>query len=196
MLSLLYLIPVSLKPDFSFHPIISIALDALNTIFFLCGGIALAAELGVHSCGNDVRIIPYFATYYNLNSAKQNLLELHPHQPHHERLARHQGQMSRGASDNRIPLVRFRRLRWLPDPVGDWRQRRHREHARRQTRPGNEPGLRAVLTRTYATECRFAVVGQHATGKRIQPSDRRAGRYEGNFYERDMIYTFLRNGAD
>jgi hypothetical protein len=54
MLSLFYLIPATLKPDFSFHPLLMVGLDLLNTLFFLCAAIALAAYLGVHSCGNDV----------------------------------------------------------------------------------------------------------------------------------------------
>lgn len=37
-------------------PLVMVILDALNTLLFLCGGIALAAYLGVHSCGNDVSI--------------------------------------------------------------------------------------------------------------------------------------------
>ncbi|KIW04079.1 uncharacterized protein PV09_04896 [Verruconis gallopava] len=53
MLSLFYLIPTTLKSDFSFHPMLALGLDLLNTLFFLCGAIALAAYLGVHSCGNS-----------------------------------------------------------------------------------------------------------------------------------------------
>lgn len=54
MLSLFYLIPATLKEDFAFHPIIMVALDTLNVLFFLCGAIATAAYLGVHSCSNEV----------------------------------------------------------------------------------------------------------------------------------------------
>ena len=54
MLSLIYLILAAIVEAFAI-PIVSLALDALNTIFFLVGGIALAADLGVHSCGNKVR---------------------------------------------------------------------------------------------------------------------------------------------
>jgi len=53
MLSLFYLIPATLKPDFSFHPLLMVALDLLNTLFFFCAAVALAAYLGVHSCSND-----------------------------------------------------------------------------------------------------------------------------------------------
>jgi len=51
MLSLFYLIGAAIIEALAI-PIASLALDALNTIFFLIGGIALAADLGVHSCGN------------------------------------------------------------------------------------------------------------------------------------------------
>jgi len=53
MLSLFYLIPATLKPEISFHPLIMIVLDALNTLFWLIAGIATAAYLGAHSCGNS-----------------------------------------------------------------------------------------------------------------------------------------------
>lgn len=59
MLSLLYLIPTTFKEDFAFHPVIPIVLDGLNALFFLIGGIATAAELGVHSCGNSVRFYTF-----------------------------------------------------------------------------------------------------------------------------------------
>jgi len=52
MLSLFYLIPTTLKEDAFFHPLLPVVLDLLNTIFFFCGAVALAAELKVHSCDN------------------------------------------------------------------------------------------------------------------------------------------------
>jgi hypothetical protein len=55
MLSLIYLILATVNEDFAFNPLFVVIADALNTLFFLIGGIALAAKLGVHSCGNDVR---------------------------------------------------------------------------------------------------------------------------------------------
>jgi len=54
MLSLFYLIPATLKEEFAFHPIIMIALDAVNTLFWLCAAIATAGWLGAHSCSNAV----------------------------------------------------------------------------------------------------------------------------------------------
>ena len=54
MLSLFYLIIATIKEDFAISPFFVMAADALNTLFFLVGGIALAAYLNVHSCGNYV----------------------------------------------------------------------------------------------------------------------------------------------
>lgn len=53
-LSLIYLIAASIKEEFAISPIFPLAVDALNVLFFLAGGIAMAAKLHVHSCGNDV----------------------------------------------------------------------------------------------------------------------------------------------
>lgn len=54
MLSLFYLIVGTINEGFAISPIFMLAADALNTLFFLIGGIALAAYLKVHSCGNQV----------------------------------------------------------------------------------------------------------------------------------------------
>ena len=54
MLSLFYLIAGTISETFAISPYFMIAADALNTLFFLVGGIALAAYLDVHSCGNQV----------------------------------------------------------------------------------------------------------------------------------------------
>ena len=54
MLSLLYLIPAGIRDSLTIHPIFPVALDVLNTIFWFCGAVALAAKLGVHSCSNSV----------------------------------------------------------------------------------------------------------------------------------------------
>lgn len=53
-LSLIYLIGASINEAFAFSPIFPLAVDALNVLFFLAGGIAMAAKLHVHSCGNEV----------------------------------------------------------------------------------------------------------------------------------------------
>ena len=54
MLSLLYLIPVAIRDSFAVHPLFPVLLDVLNTLFWFCGAVALAAKLGVHSCSNEV----------------------------------------------------------------------------------------------------------------------------------------------
>jgi len=56
MISLLYLIAVAFNDSFTGHPIVPIALDLLNAIFYFCAAVAMAAELGVHSCSNSVRL--------------------------------------------------------------------------------------------------------------------------------------------
>lgn len=53
MLFLFYLIPVSIKEDMGI-PMATFAIDLLTNLFWFCGAIALAAELHVHSCNNDV----------------------------------------------------------------------------------------------------------------------------------------------
>ena len=58
MLSLVYLIPATLKENISFPPIIMIGLDALNMLFLFAAGTAMASSLGVHSCGNAVCFSP------------------------------------------------------------------------------------------------------------------------------------------
>ncbi|KAL8996819.1 MAG: hypothetical protein Q9188_006479 [Gyalolechia gomerana] len=54
MLSLFYLIGAAIMESFAI-PIAMLVLDALNTLLFLVGGIALAAYMGVHSCSDQVR---------------------------------------------------------------------------------------------------------------------------------------------
>lgn len=54
MLSLFYLIAGTISETFAISPFFMIAADALNTLFFLIGGIALAGYLKVHSCHNRV----------------------------------------------------------------------------------------------------------------------------------------------
>lgn len=49
--SLLYLLPTAFIEGWSV-PIIGIALDALNVLFWFCAAVALPAYLGVHSCSN------------------------------------------------------------------------------------------------------------------------------------------------
>jgi len=53
MLSLFYLIPATFNESFAFHPMLMVGLDIVNALLFVIGGIAMAAYLGVHSCGNS-----------------------------------------------------------------------------------------------------------------------------------------------
>jgi hypothetical protein len=55
MLSLIYLVAVAFNDGFVVHPALPLLLDALNTLFFFAGAVALAAKLHVHSCSNQVR---------------------------------------------------------------------------------------------------------------------------------------------
>ncbi|MCJ1365637.1 hypothetical protein MMC16_004762 [Acarospora aff. strigata] len=56
MLSLIYLIAATVNEGFAIHPLLMVGLDGLNMLLFLIGGIALAAQLRVHSCGNEAYI--------------------------------------------------------------------------------------------------------------------------------------------
>ena len=63
MLSLFYLIIASFKVEWSGHPILMVVLDALNAIWMLTAGIALAARLHCRDCSDDVRIPPSRSGY-------------------------------------------------------------------------------------------------------------------------------------
>ena len=54
LLSLIYLIAAAVNESFAINPVFVLAVDAINTLLFFCGAVALAAQLKVHSCGNDV----------------------------------------------------------------------------------------------------------------------------------------------
>ena len=54
MLTLLYLTAIAVNESFIGHGALPLALDALNSLFWFCAAVALAAELGVHSCSNKV----------------------------------------------------------------------------------------------------------------------------------------------
>lgn len=55
MLSLIFLITSAFTGIMSESPI-PLALDVLNTLFFFCGAVAMAAQLGAHSCTNTVSL--------------------------------------------------------------------------------------------------------------------------------------------
>jgi Membrane-associating domain len=67
MLSLIFLITSATTGIMSDTPI-PLALDVLNTLFFFCGAVAMSAELGAHSCSNDVSHPPPF-TLNNLKTS-------------------------------------------------------------------------------------------------------------------------------
>jgi len=52
MLSLFYLIPATIKDSLSISPWFVLIVDLINVLFWFCGAVALAAELGTHSCSN------------------------------------------------------------------------------------------------------------------------------------------------
>lgn len=54
MLTLFYLIAITFKEEFTFHKFVPASMDILNVLFFFCAAVALAAELGAHSCSNSV----------------------------------------------------------------------------------------------------------------------------------------------
>ena len=54
MLSLFYLIAATINEAFAIAPLFMVLADALNTLFFFAGGVALAEGLDVHSCSNEV----------------------------------------------------------------------------------------------------------------------------------------------
>jgi hypothetical protein len=70
MLSLIYLTAATFSENFEFHPVIMLALDVLNTLWFFIGAVATAAILGVHSCSSSnavsnpfLRMVPVTATF-------------------------------------------------------------------------------------------------------------------------------------
>lgn len=55
LLTLFYLIAICFKEELTIHKFVPATLDLLNVLFFFCAAVALAAELGAHSCSNSVR---------------------------------------------------------------------------------------------------------------------------------------------
>ncbi|PLB42640.1 MARVEL domain-containing protein [Aspergillus candidus] len=53
MFTLFYLVPASFNLDWALSPILMVAIDLLNALFFLTAGIALASRLEAHSCSNE-----------------------------------------------------------------------------------------------------------------------------------------------
>ncbi|KAL8895400.1 MAG: hypothetical protein Q9192_003661, partial [Flavoplaca navasiana] len=70
MLSLLYLIGAAIIESIAI-PIAMLALDAINTLLFVIGGIALAAYMGVHSCSNRLYVDTNQITNGSFNPPKR-----------------------------------------------------------------------------------------------------------------------------
>lgn len=70
MLSLLYLIPTTFMDSFSV-PVVNIALDLLNVLFWFCAAVATAAYLGVHSCSNHAYTTTNHITNGSPNTEKR-----------------------------------------------------------------------------------------------------------------------------
>jgi hypothetical protein len=70
MLSLLYLLPSAFLERFDI-PLASIALDALNALFWFCGAVATAAYLHVHSCSNKAYTLTNKITNGSPNTGKR-----------------------------------------------------------------------------------------------------------------------------
>ncbi|KAL8829294.1 MAG: hypothetical protein Q9170_006234 [Blastenia crenularia] len=70
MLSLFYLIGAAIMESFAI-PLAMLVLDALNTLLFLAGGIGLAAQMGVHSCGRASYVITNKITNGSNNPSKR-----------------------------------------------------------------------------------------------------------------------------
>ena len=143
MLSLIYLILITMNDSFTFHPVLPLALEALNTLFFLVGGIALAAELGSHSCTNSVSTMDQQKQLPTTGILTKMLLAgLHQIQRRDQRRRQHEKAVPRIASRVRIPLVRLRSLCRLTllhrAQLTRWRRRSPRRYSRCAI---NVPGL-------------------------------------------------------
>ena len=103
MLSLFYLILATLSDRFTINIALPLVFDVLNTLFFFCGAVALAAELGVHSCSNKVS--------RKLKMCRKRRLTLvtglSEAQPCHKWSYRHERAMPGSSGLHRLPMVRL-----------------------------------------------------------------------------------------
>lgn len=84
MFTLFYLVPASFNLDWALSPILMVAIDLLNALFFLTAGIALASRLEAHSCSNEVRsfLLPILLTSDPGGKREQIVFRsLDPHRP-------------------------------------------------------------------------------------------------------------------
>lgn len=121
MLSLFYLIAICFKEQFTIHKFVPATLDLLNVLFWFCAAVAMAAELGAHSCSSSVSLRPSQMNRILLTT----LSGLHFEQPHHKRISQHCRPMPRSTSYYRILVVRmgmlYRQLVLHPH-ILRWRQ--------------------------------------------------------------------------
>jgi Membrane-associating domain len=118
LLSLFYLVPASWNEAIAGHPMIVVAVDLLNVIFFLSAGIALAARLHVHNCNNIVRLHPVSAsdirhvTWFRIRADDGWYVDLRVYQWCHQWQSSTQPPeaLPRGPSFRCVPLVRLRLL--------------------------------------------------------------------------------------
>nr|POF01333.1 hypothetical protein CFP56_21281 [Quercus suber] len=146
MLTLLYLIPASIKDSFQIHAMIPLVLDVLNVIFWFCGAVALAAELGAHSCGNSVSWPQAASPPFTRPAVADRIITGLPQQQQGHRWL--QQALPRGSGLLRLPLVRIRRVRRLDRhvrPRHGWRQQRPR---RNPPWPSHEPGINDAIGAT------------------------------------------------
>jgi len=68
MASLFYLIPATAKESLQISPYFPLAVDLANVLFWFCGAVALAAELGAHSCSNKVSLQPHATAFRDTRS--------------------------------------------------------------------------------------------------------------------------------
>ncbi|KAI9797572.1 MAG: hypothetical protein M1835_007836 [Candelina submexicana] len=71
MLSLIYLIAGSVSEGLSGHPLGMVIVDAINTLLFFCGAVALSAQLRVHSCGRSSYVDNNSITRGSHNNSKR-----------------------------------------------------------------------------------------------------------------------------
>lgn len=137
--SLLYLILATFV-ERVYHGKVVFGLEALNALFFFCGAVATASYLGVHSCSNIVSWAPTLGTNIKLTRH----VEIHKQQLRDKRFTQHAQTLHRGASFNRVPLLRLLRLCRILCAVihalNGWRQQQRRKLF--PTRTSNEPGLK------------------------------------------------------
>ena len=103
MLSLIYLIAASINEAFAIAPMFMVIADALNVLFFFAGGVGMAAQLGAHSCSNEVRI-PTSAVPHVSN----DMAGLSQEQRRHQRRIRHEQALQGISSHDSVPMVRLR----------------------------------------------------------------------------------------